>query len=135
MINYLCVDSVLLADMAPLPPRDQRYPWLRYQVMGYTEGIVHSYKQRLETIFGRLVNRLHVLDFNGLTKGMRQTLADRLRMVYTRDEGHELFTSHAWRRLFEIRALLVWEFILKFLSTYRMSDTEMGLDVPNTLCF
>ncbi|GJX63137.1 hypothetical protein Tco_0296037 [Tanacetum coccineum] len=33
----------------------------------------------------------------------------------------------------QIRAPLVYEFILKFLSTCRMSDTEMGLDVMNTL--
>nr|GFB22023.1 hypothetical protein [Tanacetum cinerariifolium] len=39
------------------------------------------------------------------------------------------------RRLFEIRAPLVREFILKFLSTCRMSDTEMGLDIADTLCF
>ncbi|GKB94441.1 hypothetical protein Tco_0980578 [Tanacetum coccineum] len=52
-----------------------------------------------------------------------------------RDEGQELFTSHAWRRLFEIRAPLVREFILEFRSTCRMSDTEMGLDVADTLCF
>nr|GEX20140.1 hypothetical protein [Tanacetum cinerariifolium] len=66
---------------------------------------------------------------------MRQTLGDRLSMVYTGDEGPELFTSHAWRRLFVIRAPLVREFILEFLSTYRMSDTKMGLDVADTLCF
>ncbi|GJW36962.1 hypothetical protein Tco_0059882, partial [Tanacetum coccineum] len=52
------------------------------------------------------VNRVHVLDFAGLTEEMRQTLADRLRMVYTGDKRHEL-----------------------------MSDTEMGLDVADTLCF
>ncbi|GKG16039.1 hypothetical protein Tco_0358362, partial [Tanacetum coccineum] len=34
-------------------------------------------------IFGRSVNRVHVLDFAGLTEEMRQTLAGRLRMVYT----------------------------------------------------
>nr|GEZ45709.1 hypothetical protein [Tanacetum cinerariifolium] len=90
--------------MAPLPPRDQRHPWLRFQVEGYTEDIMHNYEQRLETIFGRSVNWVHVLDFAGLTKGMRQTLAGRLGMVYIGDEGQELFTSHAWRRLFEIRA-------------------------------
>ncbi|GJU01672.1 hypothetical protein Tco_1112010 [Tanacetum coccineum] len=56
-------------------------------------------------------------------------------MVYTRDDGEALFTSHAWRRLFEVRRLLVREFILEFLSTYRMSDTEIGLDVADTLCF
>ncbi|GJS21776.1 hypothetical protein Tco_0450408 [Tanacetum coccineum] len=66
---------------------------------------------------------------------MRQTLADRLRMVYTGDKRHELFTSHAWRRLFEIRGPLVREFILEFFNTCRMSDTEMGLDVADTLCF
>ncbi|GJW57247.1 hypothetical protein Tco_0103978 [Tanacetum coccineum] len=65
---------------------------------------------------------------------MRQTLRDRLSMVYDGDDRHALFTSHAWRRLFEVRAPLVREFILEFFSTGRMSDTEMGLDVADTLC-
>nr|GEY64719.1 hypothetical protein [Tanacetum cinerariifolium] len=86
-----------IRHMAPLPHRDLRHSWLRYQVEGYDE--------------------------------------DRLSMVYTRDDGESLFTSHAWRRLFEVRGLLVREFILEFLSTCRMSDTEMGLDVFDTLCF
>ncbi|GKE56539.1 hypothetical protein Tco_1495724 [Tanacetum coccineum] len=46
-----------------------------------------------------------------MTEGMRQTLGDPLSMIYTGDEGQELFTSHA------------------------MSDTEIGLDVADTLCF
>nr|GEX29728.1 hypothetical protein [Tanacetum cinerariifolium] len=70
--------------MPPLPPKDQRHSWLRYQVEGYTEDIMHNYEQILETIFGRLVNRVYKLDFARLTEGMRQTLAGRLRMVYTR---------------------------------------------------
>ncbi|GKE20969.1 hypothetical protein Tco_1432481, partial [Tanacetum coccineum] len=114
--------------MAPLPLRDQRHPWLRYQVERYTEDIVHTFEQRLEMIFGRSVNRVHVLDFLGFTDEIRGTLADGLRMVYTKDDGQELITSHAWRRLFEIQGPLVREFILEFLSTYRMSDSEMGLD-------
>ncbi|GJY74282.1 hypothetical protein Tco_0478713, partial [Tanacetum coccineum] len=44
-------------DMAPLPPRDQRHLWLRYQVVGYTEEIVHDFEKRLETIFSRQVNQ------------------------------------------------------------------------------
>nr|GFB22333.1 hypothetical protein [Tanacetum cinerariifolium] len=28
-------------------------PWLRYQVEGYIEDIVHDFEQRLDTIFGR----------------------------------------------------------------------------------
>ncbi|GJX64537.1 hypothetical protein Tco_0298880 [Tanacetum coccineum] len=65
---------------------------------------------------------------------MRQDLAERMRMVYTRDDGQEVFMSHAWRRLFGIRAPLVQEFILKFFSTCRIGD-NMGLDVVGTLCF
>ncbi|GJZ15601.1 hypothetical protein Tco_0551278 [Tanacetum coccineum] len=114
--------------MAPLPPRAQRHPLLRYQVEGYIKGIVHDFEQRLDTIFGRQVNWVH-------TDKMRGNLVDRLRMVYTGDEGQELFTIHAWRRLFKIRGPLVQEFILEFFSTCRMSDTEMVLDVADTLCF
>nr|GEX33529.1 hypothetical protein [Tanacetum cinerariifolium] len=60
-----------------LPPRDQSYLWLRYQVEGYTKEI-------------------------------------------------EVFVSHAWRRLFEIRAPLVREFLLEFFSNCRIGD-EMWL--------
>ncbi|GKC70198.1 hypothetical protein Tco_1116081 [Tanacetum coccineum] len=97
-----CAPTILTRDMAPLPHRDLRYLWLRYQVDGYDDGI---------------------------------DLAVRLRMVYTGGEGQQVFVSHAWRRLFEIRVPLVREFILEFLSTFRMSDTEIGLDVADTLCF
>ncbi|GKC09881.1 hypothetical protein Tco_1001491, partial [Tanacetum coccineum] len=72
----------------------------------YDKGIIHSYEQRLETIWGRPVNWVHVLDFTGLKDDMRQTLGDRLSMVYARDDEEAL-----------------------------MSDTEMGLDVADTLCF
>nr|GEY15809.1 hypothetical protein [Tanacetum cinerariifolium] len=48
--------------MAYLPHRDLRHPWIKYQVEGYDEG--------------KVVNRVHVLDFAGLTDGMRQTLVD-----------------------------------------------------------
>ncbi|GJY25541.1 hypothetical protein Tco_0400267 [Tanacetum coccineum] len=104
-----------------------------YQVKGYNEGIVHSYEKGLETIWGKAVNRVHVLDFAGLTDSMRQTLGDMLSMVYTGDDRQAFFTSHAWRRLFEVRGPLVKEFMLEFFSTCRMSDTEMGLNVADTL--
>nr|GEU79634.1 hypothetical protein [Tanacetum cinerariifolium] len=76
-------------DMALLPPADQRYPWLRYEVEGYTPGIVHSYEQRLKTIWSRPVNRVHVLDFAGLTPEMRLDLVVRLRMAYSGEEQQE----------------------------------------------
>ncbi|GJV24553.1 hypothetical protein Tco_1377248 [Tanacetum coccineum] len=119
-----------------LRPLHMAYPSSNtpYQIEEYTEEIRHSYEQRLKTIWSRAVNRVHVLDFEGLTPKMRQDLAVRLRMVYS-GEGQQVFVSHAWRRLFGIQALLVCEFILEFLRTCRMSDMEMGLDVADTLCF
>ncbi|GJZ14723.1 hypothetical protein Tco_0550400 [Tanacetum coccineum] len=97
-------------DMA-LPPRDQRHQYFRRQV-----------------------NRVHELDFEGSTPDMRHDLVERLRMVYTKDDGQEVFVSHAWRRLFRIRAPLVQEFILEFFSTCRIMD-EMRLDAASILCF
>ncbi|GJZ60759.1 hypothetical protein Tco_0616575 [Tanacetum coccineum] len=96
--------------MARLLTADQRHPWLGYEVEGYTPGIIHNYEQRLKTVWSKPVNQVYVLDFEGLTPEMRQDLAVRLRMVYS-GEGQQ------------------------FRSTYRMSDTEMGLDVADTLCF
>ncbi|GKD52288.1 hypothetical protein Tco_1281264 [Tanacetum coccineum] len=97
-IYNLCTNLVDFANIAPLPPRDQRHLWLRYQVKGYTKEIVHDFEQSLKTIFGRQVNQVHILDFEGLTPDMRQDLAERLRMVYTGKDGQEIFMSHSWRR-------------------------------------
>nr|GEX27409.1 hypothetical protein [Tanacetum cinerariifolium] len=87
------ISSEPTINMAGLPPRAQRNLWLRYEVEGYTEEIVQDYEQRLDMIFSRQVNRIHILDFVGLTEEMSQTLTDRLKMAYTRVEGHVLFTS------------------------------------------
>nr|GEV63072.1 hypothetical protein [Tanacetum cinerariifolium] len=112
--------------MAPLPPRDQRHPWLKYQVEGYTEDIVHSYEQRLEMIFGRSVTQMHVLDFTGLTEGLRQTLAGRLRMIYSclldMHGGDYLRSGHR-----EARRMMTWrQFILALglHTTKEMAEDE-----------
>ncbi|GKD67541.1 hypothetical protein Tco_1321631 [Tanacetum coccineum] len=43
-IYKLCTILVNFEDMAPLPPRDQRHLWLRYQKVGYTEEIVYDFE-------------------------------------------------------------------------------------------
>ncbi|GKB12872.1 hypothetical protein Tco_0846795 [Tanacetum coccineum] len=109
-----------IRHMAPLPPRDQRHLWLCYQVVGYTKEIVHDFEQRLETIFGRQVNRVHILDFEGLTLDMRHDLAKRMMMVYTGDDGQELGGA---------RRSMTWrQFILAlgFHTTEEMTEDEFG---------
>nr|GEU86603.1 hypothetical protein [Tanacetum cinerariifolium] len=76
--------------MAPLPPKDQGHPWLRYQVKGYTVDIMHGFEQRIEMIFGRSVNQVHVLDFARLTDEMRGTLPNRFAEEMTED-GFEAY--------------------------------------------
>ncbi|GKE14870.1 hypothetical protein Tco_1422447 [Tanacetum coccineum] len=92
--------------MAPLPTADQRHAWLKYQIEEHNERIRHSYEQRLETKWSRLVNWVYVIDFKRLNPEIRQDLAVRLRMVYSGEE-QQVFVSHAWRRLFRIRAPLL----------------------------
>ncbi|GJY75611.1 hypothetical protein Tco_0480727 [Tanacetum coccineum] len=111
-------------DMAPLPAADQRHPWLKYQIKEYTEEIRHGYEQRLETIWSKPVNRVHILDFEGLTPEIRQDLAVRLRMVYS-GEGQQVFVSYAWRRLFGIRAPLLGG--IRRRMTWRQFILALGL--------
>ncbi|GKB45096.1 ribonuclease H-like domain-containing protein [Tanacetum coccineum] len=72
-----------------------------YEVEGYTKEIVQDYEQRHATIFGKQVNRVHILDFEGLTEEMRHGLPDRLRMVYTGAQGQlgRATRSMTWRQL------------------------------------
>ncbi|GJX79618.1 hypothetical protein Tco_0327767 [Tanacetum coccineum] len=111
ILNPKHIDEFDLNNETSLSKYDEE----EQNVAGYTREIVHDFEQRLETIFSRQVNRVHILDFEGLTSDMRQDLAKRMRMVYTGDDGQE-------------------ELILEFFSTCRIED-EMGLDVAGTLCF
>ncbi|GKB95242.1 hypothetical protein Tco_0981379 [Tanacetum coccineum] len=58
---------------------------------------------------------------------MAMSIDARLSMEHTDVQGHVVFTSHAWRRLFEIRGPLVREMMMEFFSTYRFADTVLDL--------
>ncbi|GKF05834.1 hypothetical protein Tco_0036502, partial [Tanacetum coccineum] len=49
--------------------------------------------------------------------------------------GVSLFTSRAWRRLFDIRGPLVHDLILDFFSTFRFGQAILDLDTPGALQF
>ncbi|GJZ98644.1 hypothetical protein Tco_0671097 [Tanacetum coccineum] len=48
----------------------------------------------------------------------------RMLMEHKDAQGQTVFTSQAWRRLFEIRGPLVHELILEFFSTFRFKEAE-----------
>ncbi|GJS85085.1 hypothetical protein Tco_0751626 [Tanacetum coccineum] len=73
-------------------------------------------------------------------EGLQYTDADivdfemRLANIYKR-KGQSMFTSRAWRRLFEIKGPLVYELILEFFSTFRFGEAVLDLDTAGALQF
>ncbi|GJQ92858.1 hypothetical protein Tco_0003997 [Tanacetum coccineum] len=121
--------------MAPLPPHEQRYPFLRYQGLKYTDVDIADFEERLERIYSREIHWVQVVDFQSMPELMRDGLFARMVMEHRDDVGVVVFTSQAWGRLFDTRGPLVWELILEFLSTLRFGEVLLDLDAPDTIQF
>ncbi|GJQ92886.1 hypothetical protein Tco_0004025 [Tanacetum coccineum] len=86
--NVLSINIAYLLpirDMA-LPPRDQRHHYLRFEGLGYIDADIIDFEERLEL--------------------MAEGLSGRMLMEHRDAQGQSIFTSRAWRRLFEIRGPL-----------------------------
>ncbi|GJX47498.1 hypothetical protein Tco_0272688, partial [Tanacetum coccineum] len=118
-----------------LPSRELRYPFLRYEGLQYIEADIEDFEMRLTRIYRREVYRVQVFDFGGLPDLMAEGLSGRMLMEYKDAQGVSLFTSRAWRRLFDIKGLLVHELILEFFSTFRFGQAILDLDMPGSLQF
>ncbi|GKC14901.1 hypothetical protein Tco_1011683 [Tanacetum coccineum] len=94
-------------DMAPLPPHEQRYPFLRYQGLEYSDQDIADFKERLERIHNRGIHRVQVLDFKGMPELMRDVLYARMRMEHRDGDMVVVFTSQAWGRVFDTRGPLL----------------------------
>ncbi|GKD02402.1 hypothetical protein Tco_1177376 [Tanacetum coccineum] len=129
----LCTDLVDFENMA-FPPRDQRNQYLRFEGL-YTVTDIADFETRLGKIYRRKVHRVQVFDFGGLTNLMATGLSGRMLMEHRDAQGHGVFISRAWRRLFEIRGLLVHELILEFFSTFRFGEVVADLDMAEALQF
>ncbi|GJV44254.1 hypothetical protein Tco_1428790 [Tanacetum coccineum] len=66
---------------------------------------------------------------------IRDVLDVRMLMEHRDDGGVVVFTSRAWRRLFDSKGPLVRELILEFLSTSRFEEVLLDLDAPGTIQF
>ncbi|GJS89419.1 hypothetical protein Tco_0772055 [Tanacetum coccineum] len=76
--------------MAPLPPREQRNLFLRYQGLEYTDADIATSRE-------------------GMPELMRDGLFARMVMEHRDDAGVVVFTSQAWGRLFDTRGPLSQE--------------------------
>ncbi|GJY77887.1 hypothetical protein Tco_0483688 [Tanacetum coccineum] len=118
-----------------LPSKDQRYSFLRFEGLEYIDVDIVYFKGRLGKIYDRGIHRVLVFDFEELTKGIAEGLSTRMLMEHTEAHGQSIFTSRAWRRLFETRGPLVHELILEFFSTFKMTEGVIDLDVVGVLQF
>ncbi|GJS01551.1 hypothetical protein Tco_0318059 [Tanacetum coccineum] len=74
-----------IRHMAPLPPREQRHPFLRYQGLEYTDADVANFEERLEMIYSREIHSVQVVDFQGMPELMRDGLFARMVMEHRDD--------------------------------------------------
>ncbi|GJZ57350.1 hypothetical protein Tco_0612844 [Tanacetum coccineum] len=88
------------SNMAPLLPREQRYLFLRYEGLEYTNADITDFESRLERIHIREVHRVPVFDFKGLSNLMAAGLTATLTIEHHDQASMSVFTSHAWRRMF-----------------------------------
>ncbi|GJU56694.1 hypothetical protein Tco_1234460 [Tanacetum coccineum] len=93
-------------DMA-FPPRDQRHQYLRYEGLQYTDADIADFEERLRRIYSREIHRVQVMDFQGMAELMRDALYDKMLIEHRDDGGAVVFTSRAWRRLFDTRGPLL----------------------------
>ncbi|GKC73571.1 hypothetical protein Tco_1119454 [Tanacetum coccineum] len=124
-----------LGGMAPLPPHEQRHPFLRYQGLEYSDRDIVDFEERLERIYDRDTHRVQVLDFEGMPELMMDVLYARMLMAHRDNDRVVVFTSQAWDRIFETRGPLIRELILEFLSTLRFREVLLDLDTPSTIQF
>ncbi|GJU71910.1 hypothetical protein Tco_1263315 [Tanacetum coccineum] len=66
---------------------------------------------------------------------MAEGLSSNMLMEHRDAQGQSVFTSRAWRRLFDIRGPLVHELILEFFSTFRFGEAVLDLDTTRALQF
>ncbi|GJV15132.1 hypothetical protein Tco_1360455 [Tanacetum coccineum] len=126
------------ADMA-LPSCDQRHQYLRYKGLQYTDVDIADFETRLARLYMREVHRVQVFDFGGLPDLMAEGLSTRMLMKHRDAQGQIVFTSRAWRWMFDIRGSLVHELILEFFNTFWFGETigfgtywaESARQIPN----
>ncbi|GJU74952.1 hypothetical protein Tco_1266357 [Tanacetum coccineum] len=98
------------------------------------EVIWHHYHLGLKDTRGSDM-RLRDILTSGLTEEMGMSMDARLSMEHTDAQGQVVFTSHSWRRMFEIKGPLVRELMLEFFSTCRFADIVLNLEDAGTFSF
>ncbi|GJX55857.1 hypothetical protein Tco_0285754 [Tanacetum coccineum] len=117
-----------------LLPHEQRHIFFRYEGLEYTDLDIANFESRLERIYTREIHKVHVVDFQGMSKLLRDSLFARMAMEHRDEVGVVVFTSQDWGRLFGTRGIGLGAY-LEFLSTLRFGEVLLDLDAPDTIQF
>ncbi|GKC47813.1 hypothetical protein Tco_1065535 [Tanacetum coccineum] len=80
-----------------LPPREQRHRFVSYKRLEYTDSDIANFKSRLERIYSQEIYRVHVVDFQGMPKLLRDGLFARMAMEH-HDEAGGARRHLSWRQ-------------------------------------
>ncbi|GKC93748.1 hypothetical protein Tco_1159190 [Tanacetum coccineum] len=130
--NDLFPFNVIYSDDSKSNEDNDDKPWGMY--LSYHADIM-NFEEILGRIYDRGIHRVLVLDFESLPAVMSEVLTSRMLMEHRDDQGQSVFTSRAWRRLFEVRGPLVFELIMEFFSTFRFGEAIVDIDVVDMLQF
>nr|GEV33025.1 hypothetical protein [Tanacetum cinerariifolium] len=86
-VNLPSIPSPEPAINMALLPRDQRYQYLRYEVLRYSDAHIVDFKARLARIYMREVHRVQVFNFGGLLNLMADELSARMLMEHRDAQG------------------------------------------------
>ncbi|GJX76290.1 hypothetical protein Tco_0323101 [Tanacetum coccineum] len=70
-----------------LPPRDQRYKYLRFEGLEYNDSDIMDFEERLGKTYGRGIHQVLVLDFECLPAEMAEGLTSRMLMEHRDAQG------------------------------------------------
>ncbi|GKA83232.1 hypothetical protein Tco_0789980 [Tanacetum coccineum] len=74
-----------------LPPRDQRYQYLRYEGLEYTDTDIAYFEGRLAKIYRREGHRVQIFYFGGLPDLMAEGLSGRMLIEHMDAQGQSVF--------------------------------------------
>ncbi|GJZ61015.1 hypothetical protein Tco_0617152 [Tanacetum coccineum] len=127
-VNDLKTDSENGIDEVSIPPNDVVIKQIDNDIDYNVDTQSYKFEEDFETNHDIHSEPSNMEDYLIIIKvEMALSMDARLSMEHTDVQGHIVFTSHAWRRLFEIRGPLVREMMMEFFSTCRFADTKLDL--------
>nr|GEY24818.1 hypothetical protein [Tanacetum cinerariifolium] len=121
--------------MAPLPPRDRRHAWLRYEDSQYTNEIIMNFEESLSVIFTRQVNKLQTLMcYDDAYRVTPRVFALAGCDIKPLERSYHGFGRDFWSGCKSIIVDNGWELFSKFLRGLTVGSDEIsGLEVRASL--